>query len=213
MPGHEKGWEGIAADLDEAAAEVLAPAPVQLTLLDALEARGVRPIATMGAVVPAPDDDAEGEPATNGPSGRKGLGRPPGALNRSTEALRSYIFANYGNPLLNAARIASADPVELARYLKCEPKEALVLVLKAIQVVSEYVNSKMPSTVRLDGKGALAFGMFTGDNRPEGGETSVAERHPLSALLAYSEQYQGLSDGPESQSSSAKSSDPAKGEP
>lgn len=210
MGEEREGWRGIAADLEPAAAEVMPPAPVQLTLLDALEARGVRPIGTMGAVVPSPDDEAEGDPAAERPAGRRGVGRPPGARNRSTEALRRYIFSNYGNPLLNAARIASSDPVELGRYLRCEPKEALGLILRAVQVVSEYVNAKMPATVRLDGKGALAFGVFGGDNRPDGGETTVADRHPLQALLAYSEQYQSLSRDNPRQSNDGQSNETPK---
>src|SRR5262245_2614094 len=206
MGEREDGWRGLAADVAAAAAEVLPPEPVQLTLLDALEARGVRPVGTMGPVVPAPDDEAEGDAASVGPSGRRGVGRPPGARNRSTEALRRYVLANFGNPLVNVARVACADPLELARYLRCDPIDAMPLILKAAQILSEYVNSKMPATLRLDGKGALAFGMFGGDNRPDGGETTSAERHPLQALLAYAEQFQGVSGDSPPQSSDAQSS-------
>ena len=59
------------------------------------------------------------------------LGRPPGARNKSTEALRRYVFATYGNPLLNVARFAAADPVELARYMGCKPIDVLPCILVA----------------------------------------------------------------------------------
>lgn len=205
MADRENGWRGVAGALDDAAGEVLPPEPVQLSLLDALAVRRVHPIGTMGAIVPAPDDDGEGDAASVDGAGRRGAGRPPGARNKSTEALRRYIFANYGNPLLNAARFASADPVELARYLGCEPREALSLILLAARIVAEYVASKMPATVRLDGKGAMAFGMFTGP-APAGGEAQVPTADPLQALLTYAKQYQGVSRDNAAQSSDGQSS-------
>lgn len=165
---------GLAAIVEEATPTAEAPAtePVQLTLADVIVASGR---STLGPTPAAPDDESEGGEAL---PGRRG--RPPGARNKSTDAWRRHIFALEGSPLLNLARWARQDPVQLAAYLGCKPIEALDRIIAAGRVAAPYLHSAMPTDVRVEGKGALGIAIFTG--MAPGGQAQLDGGDPLLAL-------------------------------
>jgi hypothetical protein len=55
---------------------------------------------------------------------RSGPGRPPGAVNKSTKAMREYLLARGVNPLVALARYALMPPDLLAQELGCSVIEA-----------------------------------------------------------------------------------------
>jgi hypothetical protein len=74
-------------------------------------------------------------PAPVGKSGPKG-GRPAGARNRSTEAVRQMFLTRYRSPLMGLGEIYSRSPADLARELKLY-KRVTVLVEQDGRVVRQ----------------------------------------------------------------------------
>lgn len=83
----------------------------------------------------AAECDGPLSPAPVGKSGPKG-GRPSGARNRSTEAVRQLFLQRYRSPLMGLGEIYSRSPADLARELKLY-KRVQVLVERDGRVVRE----------------------------------------------------------------------------
>lgn len=99
---------------------------------------------------------------------RNGAGRPPGASNRATRALREYLLRNFTDPAVGLAvsglRSTLPASIEAARFLAsalgCKPLEALELMRKCSEAVMPYTHSKMPLAVDLRGRVAqLTIGL------------------------------------------------------
>ncbi|NDV87050.1 hypothetical protein GTW51_10085 [Aurantimonas aggregata] len=121
--------------------------------------------------------------------GAKGRGRPKGASNKRTTAMRNYLLAKgYRHPMENLAAIASANPMDLAAELStpyraksgpregelveesCTPAEALAMILKANAELLPYFESKRPVEIDVTERrlgvllvGDLAAGGAAGD--------------------------------------------------
>lgn len=200
---------GLAAIVEEERPTEAPPvdAPVQLVLADAL---GVPVDGAHGPIVAAPDDEGD---AAELVLGERRVGRPPGRRNKATEAWRAFILGQHGSPLQALARIYAADPQELARRLGCKPIEALDKIITAARVAVPYLHSSQPVDVRLEGKGALAVGIFTG--LAASGDHQLDMSDPLKALqhfaslppeaFAESEQFQQVSEAADGQSNAAQS--------
>lgn len=175
MGKRAKGLAKVIEDERPTAAPPVEP-PVQLVLGAAL---GVPLVGSAGPIALAPDDAEDGGELVQGD---RRVGRPPGARNKSTEAWRRFVLGIGGSPLQALARVYGADPRELAAYLGCKPVEALEKILQAARVALPYLHSPMPTDVRIEGKGAMAFGVFMarpGDGR---GDAQLDHADPLAAL-------------------------------
>ncbi|WP_428247235.1 hypothetical protein [Ferrovibrio sp.] len=109
------------------------PAPMQLPLYPA-DALGALPAgADRTAVLREP--------------GRRG--RPPGATNKSTGAMREFILSRYRHPALVLAETYSRDTGDLAAELGCTRYEAFKLQREAAADLLPYVQGKMPVEVQV----------------------------------------------------------------
>lgn len=109
------------------------------------------PLITSGAedeAAPAPGS-AGGEPEKRGP------GRPPGALNKSTEQMTEYLLRQYRSPLAVLAEIYSRPVLLLAQELNCDLLEAFKLQLVAAKELAPYVHQKQPVAVQVDSRGIV----------------------------------------------------------
>ncbi|KTR08576.1 hypothetical protein NS365_01170 [Aureimonas ureilytica] len=91
----------------------------------------------------------------------KGRGRPKGAANKRTTAMRDLILAmGFRHPALNLAALANASPDELAKELNCEKAEAMAFILKANVEMMPYMESKRPVEVHVEERslGVLVVG-------------------------------------------------------
>ena len=171
---------GLAAIVEEERPTEAPPAdaPVQL-MLGAGFAPALPVLNAAGPIVAAPDDGEDGGEVAHG---ERRVGRPPGARNKSTEAWRRFILGLHGSPLQALARIYASDPRELAAYLGCDAREALKRIIEAARVAAPYLHSTMPTEVKVDGRGALAFGVFMQRPGDGQGDAQVEDTDALRAL-------------------------------
>lgn len=167
-------------------------------------------------------------PAPVGKSGPQG-GRPKGARNRSTEAMRQLFLARYRSPLMGLGEIYSRSPEALARELKLyrkgkifvqgpngstdgawvereDPEQldleaAFRLQLEAMQVALPYVHQKLPQAVTVEDRprGLLVINV---DGGAEGDEVAI--------LFGEPQQNQGLIEQEPAQSDGRQSDEEAK---
>lgn len=122
----------------------------------------------------AAECDGPLSPAPVGKSGPKG-GRPAGARNRSTEAVRQMFLQRYRSPLMGLGEIYSRSPADLARELKLyrkgkvfvdgpdggawvereDPEQldlerAFRLQKEAMEAALPYVHQKLPQAVTVE---------------------------------------------------------------
>lgn len=76
-------------------------------------------------------------------------GRPPGATNKSTGAMREFILSRYRHPALVLAETYSRDTGDLAAELGCTRHEAFKLQKDAAAELLPYVQGKMPVEVQV----------------------------------------------------------------
>jgi hypothetical protein len=88
----------------------------------------------------AAECDGPLSPAPVGKSGPKG-GRPTGARNKSTEAVRQMFLQRYRSPLMGLGEIYSRSPADLARELKLF-KRTQVLIERDGRIVREEVEDE-----------------------------------------------------------------------
>lgn len=96
----------------------------------------------------------EGAPEPGEPE-KRGPGRPPGALNKSTEQMTAFLLRQYRSPLAVLAEIYSRSVVTLAQELNCDLLEAFKLQLVAAKELAPYVHAKQPVAVQVDGNGIV----------------------------------------------------------
>lgn len=171
---------GLAAIVEEEAPTDRPPAAAPVQLVLGASYQPLRPVeGALGPVPLAPDDSEDGGDLVQG---ERRVGRPPGRRNKSTEAWRRFILGQHGSPLQALARIYASDPSELAAAIGIKRNEALGHIIAAARVALPYLHSPQPTDVRVEGKGAFAFTVFTGQ-RPEGrGDIQIEETDPLVAL-------------------------------
>jgi len=106
--------------------------------------------------LPLVGEDLDGEDA---PQRRheRGVGRPPGALNRRTEAMLSYLEARYRSPAVALAEVYSRPVDTLAQELGCPRLEALRIQVSAMIASLPFWHSKLPIAVHIEGKGMVAL--------------------------------------------------------
>lgn len=92
-----------------------------------------------------------GETGGNSVAQREGPGRPPGARNKRTDALRSYILSlGYTHPAIVLADIASADVATLRESAPgLKAGEALNAKIKAADALMPYFEQKLPTAIEL----------------------------------------------------------------
>lgn len=81
---------------------------------------------------------------------RRGPGRPPGATNKTTNAWRDFLLANYSSPLQAMAEAYSMPTEDLAERLGCARLEAFKLQLAAARDLAPYIHSRMPLAIQAD---------------------------------------------------------------
>lgn len=119
------------------------PAPSADEQLDLLATLGAE-----GAALPLGERRPGGELiGTHGGAAAGRAGRPKGAGNKRTAAVRDYLLARYRHPLEALAALYSMPTADLARDLDCDRKDALALQVRAAEKVAEYVESKMPTAL------------------------------------------------------------------
>lgn len=87
------------------------------------------------------------------PTAPRGRGRPPGARNKRTEAVRAYLLSRYVHPLEVLAQIYSRPVDVLAAELECSKAEAMALIKSAAAEAAPYHEGKMPVAVDLSVRG------------------------------------------------------------
>jgi hypothetical protein len=88
---------------------------------------------------------------------QRGAGRPPGALNRRTQTFRDFVLRCAGgqHPVVGIIEAYNRSVHDLARELGCTPLEAFKAQMDGRRVVLEYVEGKMPVSVKIDGAGVI----------------------------------------------------------
>lgn len=133
-------------------------------------------------------------PVAPGPAAR-GVGRPKGALNKSTAALRDYIVSRYGHPLDALAALAFQPVADLARELRQAAATAQIaggfdvldlvrLQIDALKELAPYVASKAPVEVNVNPNMAPALIVQTFAVTPGAGPASGAPMIDMGAMMA-----------------------------
>lgn len=91
----------------------------------------------------------------------RGLGRPPGAGNKSTLEWAKFINSRYTNPLIFLSETVNRPVQQLADELKCSPLEAFKVQQAAAFKALEYTNQKMPTTLELGNDGDMILQINT----------------------------------------------------
>lgn len=99
-------------------------------------------------------------------------GRPPGARNKRTEDLASYILQRHRNPIIAAAQIVDTPIPELAKALNCDRLEAAEYWRKCVELVARYTLQAMPQAVKVDASTAGTL-MVINLNAPRPGDNAV----------------------------------------
>jgi hypothetical protein len=167
------------------------------------------------AHTPAPAGDAAGDllgfeaeldifaGQTIAPPAKRGPGRPPGSVNRTTLQLQRLLMARGGrDPAEFLSSLMSMDARDLARQLS-EPKKigkaivevtsvaaALDLQVKAAKELLPYFHQKMPLAIQHSGEGLRPVIVIHDGPQPLPGRIVEGE-----AMSVHDEQYQGLSEG------------------
>jgi hypothetical protein len=168
LQGEKRGIQAAVAALHDPAVPPVMPAE-QLPLL---------PIREVGA-----DLAAEKEAA------RRGVGRPKGSINRSTEEWKNFILSQYRSPLIALAEIYSRPISELAKDLGkigsltfAEARDLLQLQLQCAKELAPYVHQKQP--LAIDNKGESLMTLVIGalpqqENHPQNASPYTLEMEPL----------------------------------
>jgi hypothetical protein len=126
----------------------------------------------------------------------RGRGRPRGASNKRTVAVRDYLLSRYRHPLETLAAFQAASVDKLAAELGCKPVEAAQLIINAADKLAPYMEGKMPVAVDLNVRGDMVLAI-EGLNavREEGGELQNLSFIGGDLIEANFEEDQALGDG------------------
>lgn len=84
-------------------------------------------------------------------------GRPPGAKNKRTEAIREWFVAKFGHPMEKIGQLVNTPTLELAGELRCEPEKALQIQKDCLFRMLEYIEQKQPASVEVGVEGDLVL--------------------------------------------------------
>lgn len=109
------------------------------------------------ALFPAAElgDLPDGAGRTHALRERRGPGRPPGALNRRTQAFRDYVLARGVHPADVLIETYSRPVGDLAKELGCTLLEAHQAQRDAARIILEYTEGKMPVRVDIGAEGGV----------------------------------------------------------
>jgi hypothetical protein len=138
------------------------------------------------ALLPLEQLDLLGQPPANVESATvrvRGVGRPPGALNKRTSDWVDHILSNYPSPLVFLAK-TMARPVELlAAELGASKADAFALQIDAAKNLAPYVHQKQPLGVNVDTRGVIHL-TLEAPGEPGGGNVLGDASGPLLNIVA-----------------------------
>jgi len=133
----------------------------------ALARAGERAEAEQLPLLPPGADQADQAGADgNEPRGR---GRPPGAKNKSTEAMAEYLLTRHSSPLEGMARLAGANLYELAAEFGATSPEfdqlyrLAKLQLEASVALAPYLHSKQPVAIDAGEHGLVSLTLMVSE--------------------------------------------------
>lgn len=105
----------------------------------------------------ADGEDEDGYLPAFGAASPRGPGRPKGAANRKTLAMKAlYQAKGFRDPLLYLGEMLSKDPLELLVWMRANGSSELTLIevvelqLKAAAELAPYLHGKMPVRIEVD---------------------------------------------------------------
>lgn len=102
-------------------------------------------------------------------------GRPAGAINKKTVALRQYLGAmGFKDPAVVLAQTYSRPVEELALWLGCEKADAFKMQISAAESLMPYLHGKMPLKVEIDDKPMPVVVMNFGSHGQAQGQIAAA---------------------------------------
>lgn len=141
------------------------------------------------------DPDGVGD-APDVPAGPRGVGRPAGSRNKSTDQWRRFFLTRYGSPMQVLAELWSVSPSELQKELGgaitaenkdgCTKLDALRVIIHAASIGLPYMHQKQATAIDTGGQAMMMININTGDGM--GGQTfdiqpieEIEENQALSA--------------------------------
>lgn len=91
----------------------------------------------------------------------RGVGRPAGRANRSTEQVRTLYLSKFEHPLMQAGRILAMHPIDIAVEFRLQPNAATDLWGATLKTVLPYLAKKQP--IAIEGEGGNVTFNFHGD--------------------------------------------------
>ncbi len=117
------------------------------------------------------DDEIGGHDASTIAPVKRGRGRPPGSISRTTKQLQGYLQSRgYRDPAEFLASVVSMDTIDLAKALTvksgddviaCEPIDALKVQVAAARELMPYFHQRLPQQVEHVGEGARPLIIIT----------------------------------------------------
>jgi len=149
----------------------------------------------------------EGEPLPAFPAPRRGPGRPAGAANRRTMAIKAlYEARGFRDPVLGMGELSSSDPVELWRWLREQTKaetgstETAPTLMEVVQLqqvarrdLAPFIHGKAPIRVEVDDRRLPVLVMDLGSDQVSEGR-AIGAVEAMTIGMAESEQNQGVGD-------------------
>lgn len=122
-------------------------------------------------------------------------GRPPGAINRATERIASYLLAKYRDPLEGLVQMAGMGVDELASMLGCTAFEAWQEKRLCIAAALPYLHRRQPIAVDLTNHQLVHLTIGGGAARAVDGTAGVTLLEGLAEIV----ENQEVNDAPSAQ--------------
>ncbi len=143
MPTHKLGVDAVVGAIDpEELRRGKAPVPAQPSLFADLS----RPPPMTEADREARDEERElaaAEDVWPHRAAGRSVGRPKGALNRSTLEFQAFLNRRFSNPVVGIGRISEMSPETLAVELRCSLLDAFDRIVACKKLFAEYTNRKL----------------------------------------------------------------------
>lgn len=146
---------------DTTSAKVAIAASVDATLA-AQQAEADAEAAQLGLFAEPLTGLGQAKALAKGSAAKRGPGRPPGALNRRTEATVKFLLSRHRDPREVLLEIAEANVYDLAALLGCKPHEALTEKRLAAIGVLPYVAARITPEVVNDNRQVLYLNIIDG---------------------------------------------------